>query len=71
MGVEVVATRLTGTYPCGTSAGAPTVIKRGWGGTQPCDCDDKGQFLNCKGVPQLHGSTPLQLHNARRGNATR
>ena len=56
MGLEVVATKLTGTYPCGTAAGAPSVIKRGWGGSLPCDCDPKGQFLNCNGVPQLQGS---------------
>ena len=61
---QVLAVKLTGTYPCGTSAGAPPVITRGWGGGQPCTCDPKGQFLNCNGVPQLTVSL------RRRANST-
>ena len=50
MGLEVVAVKLVGTYPCGASTGAPASIRSGWGATQPCTCDSKQQFLNCKGV---------------------
>ena len=74
MGVEVVATKLTGTYPCGTSTGAPAVIRKGWRGSQVCDCNPKGQFLNCKGVPSLeHPRSPpasdLVETHARAGGA--
>lgn len=50
MGLEIVATKLVGTYSCGAAAGAPAVITRGWGGSKPCDCDVRKQYLNCKGV---------------------
>ena len=50
MGLEVVAVKLVGTYPCGAPTGAPASMRSGWGATQPCTCDPKEQFLNCKGV---------------------
>ena len=53
MGVEVLAVKLTGTYPCGTSTGAPASIRAGWEGSRQCDCNPKAQFLNCNGVPSL------------------
>ena len=57
MGLEVVATRLTGTFACGQKAGGvPASIRMGWGGSRSCDCDNSKQFLNCKGVPLLSRS---------------
>ena len=57
MDLEIVACKLTGTYPCTTTKGAPDVIKAGWGGSKPCVCDNTAgtkanpTFLNCQGVP--------------------
>ena len=69
MGVEVLATKLTGTYPCGTPAGAPNVITRGWSGGTACTCNPKAQFLNCQGVPSREGSG---VHSSMpRGKAAR
>ena len=42
--------KLIGTYACGVATGAPAAMRSGWGATQPCVCDPKQQFLNCKGV---------------------
>ena len=53
MGVEIVATRLVGTYACGDANGAPDTIRRGWQASQPCKCDNSYQFLNCDGVPRM------------------
>ena len=71
MGVEVLAVKLTGTYPCGTAAGAPSVITHGWGGGTACTCDPKAQFLNCQGVPSLEGHrhTP-HLHGMGAGHGS-
>ena len=35
MGVEIVATRMVGTYACGGQTGAPDTIKSGWAGSNP------------------------------------
>ena len=57
MGLEIVATKLVGTYACGQQAGgAPPTIRKGWGGSTACDCDNSKQFLNCQGVPLLSAS---------------
>lgn len=53
MGVEIIACKLVGTYACCTQAGAPNVIKAGWQGSRPCLCDNKHDFINCQGVPDL------------------
>jgi hypothetical protein len=53
MGMEIVATKLAGTYPCGAKLGAPDIIKAGWQATRICTCDNSLKFLNCQGVPQL------------------
>ena len=58
MGVEIVATRLVGTYTCTTSAGAPNNIRAGWLASRVCNCDNSYQFLNCDGVPRLSVQDP-------------
>jgi hypothetical protein len=50
MGFEIVAVKLTGTYPCGAVGGAPSSIRRGWRASLACTCDPKQQFLNCQGI---------------------
>ena len=64
MGLEVVAVKLVGTYACGDVKGAPSVVRKGWGASETCICDNKKQFLNCAGVPTMSA-------NLRRANATR
>jgi hypothetical protein len=51
MGLEILAVKLVGKYSCGTPAGAPSSIRTGWQASKPCHCDNKHEFLNCKGVP--------------------
>lgn len=53
MGVEIVAVKMVGKYACGSAAGAPSSIKRGWAASSGCSCDNSKQFLNCKGTPEL------------------
>jgi hypothetical protein len=57
MGVEIVATKLTGTYPCGSVSGAPATIKAGWLATRKCQCHNSNNFINCDGVPALMSNT--------------
>ena len=72
MGLEVVAVKLTGTYPCGTANGAPPTIRRGWGGSSACKCDPKKQFLNCEGVPPppAEWNDPFGDETMRKGQHT-
>jgi hypothetical protein len=61
MGVEIVAVKLVGTYPCGTASGAPPSIRSGWKASATCKCNPKDQFLNCDGLPSI--SRPAGRHN--------
>jgi len=61
MGVEIVGTKLVGTYACTTAVGAPDSIRRGWGASQTCVCDNTLQFLNCAGVPRLSAQNPTDI----------
>jgi len=56
MGLEILATRLVGTYACAAASGAPDTIKAGWQATRACYCDSQKQFLNCQGVPAEVGN---------------
>merc|ERR1711920_954840 len=61
MGLEILGTKLVGTYPCGGATGAPASIRAGWQASKPCDCDAKQQYLNCKGIAmQQFSQTPLR-----------
>jgi len=51
MGLEIVGARLVGTYACASSSGAPSSIRSGWEGVNPCTCDNGQTFLNCREVP--------------------
>lgn len=51
MGLEIVAAKLMGTYPCGTRFGAPGIIRAGWQASRTCKCSNSQAFLNCDGVP--------------------
>lgn len=52
MGLEIVGTKLVGTYPCGSPTGNIDTIKAGWQGSKPCSCDNSATFLACQGFPQ-------------------
>lgn len=52
MGMEILGCKLVGTFACGTAAGAPSSIKTGWMASRACTCDNKNNFLNCKGGPE-------------------
>ena len=67
MNVEVVATRLVGTYACGDKAGRSDQLRAGWGASRPCECDNSRQNVNCGGLAQLlpslaHGNASAGLH---------
>jgi hypothetical protein len=53
MGLELVGTRMVGTYACGGAAGAPSTIRSGWAASRACSCDNRKDYLNCEGVPEL------------------
>jgi hypothetical protein len=53
MGMEILGTKLVGTYSCTFSGGAPDVIKSGWQASKACTCDNSKKFLNCQGVPEV------------------
>lgn len=53
MGMELLATKLTGTFACGAEAGAPPSIRSGWQASRACVCDNSVNFLNCQGTPAL------------------
>lgn len=53
MAMEIVGTKLVGTYSCGTPSGAPSSIRAGWEASRSCVCDNHNNFLNCQGVPVL------------------
>jgi len=61
MGLEIVATRLVGTYSCGTKDGAPSEIRAGWHASRPCSCSNKLQYLNCQ-VNASHSNSSA-VHN--------
>jgi hypothetical protein len=54
MNLEIVAVKLVGTYPCGTSAGAPSSIRAGWKASQACKCDNKETYSNCAVASNEH-----------------
>ena len=56
LGLEIVAVKMIGTYACGSSAGAPSPLRRGWAAASACSCDNSKQFLNCNGTPELQAS---------------
>lgn len=60
MGLEIVGTKLVGTYACTAPQGAPSNIKKGWKASRACVCDNSKGYLNCQGVPQmgLHAQAP-------------
>ena len=72
MGVEVLATRLVGTYPCGAADSTPASFRSGWRASAPCSCDPKAQFLNCRGVPAVStlGRWRGRVGESARGNLT-
>ena len=51
--VEVVATKLVGFHPCGSSDGVSPLIRSGWKGRGACSCNNSqvGGFINCAEVP--------------------
>lgn len=51
LNIEILATKLVGTYACTTSSGAPNAIKAGWHASKACVCDNSQQHLNCKDLP--------------------
>lgn len=66
MGLEIVATKMVGTYACGAASGAPTTIKRGWDAQDPCKCDNTKQFMNCAGTPTMRTGMTAALRAGRR-----
>mmetsp|Transcript_19907 Transcript_19907/g.50647 ORF Transcript_19907/g.50647 Transcript_19907/m.50647 type:complete len:203 (+) Transcript_19907:808-1416(+) len=47
MNIEIVATKLQGTYACGSQDKPDTnVMRSGWA-SAPCDCDNALRFTNC------------------------
>lgn len=66
MGVEIVGTKLVGTFACTSSVGAPSTVKAGWQASRECACDNSRNFLNCNGVPTL--SINLIARSARHGD---
>ena len=47
MNMEIVATRLVGTYPCGQAHGTAAALRAGWNGEKPCKCDPNNPNCNC------------------------
>jgi hypothetical protein len=47
MNIEILASKLVGTYACTTADGAPDEIKAGWEGSKVCVCDNTHNILNC------------------------
>ena len=47
MNMEIVATRLVGTYPCGQAQGTAAALRAGWNGDKPCKCDPSNPNTNC------------------------
>ena len=62
MNVEVVATRMVGTYACGDKAGRSEQLRAGWGASRACECDNSRPNVNCGGLAQL--LPPLAHGNA-------
>lgn len=50
LNIEILATKLVGTYACTAAKGAPAPIKAGWKGSKACKCDNSQKFLNCNGL---------------------
>ena len=68
MGVEIVGTRLVGTYACCASDGAPSTIRAGWQASRTCTCDNSDVYLNCEGVPRVEDQRPAAIPFARPAN---
>ena len=47
MNIEIVMTRLVGSYPCGQLVGTAKALRAGWHGTKPCKCDPNNPNTNC------------------------
>mgnify|MGYP006145097855 FL=1 len=47
MNMEIVATKLVGSYPCGQAQGTATELRAGWNGNKPCKCDPNNPNTNC------------------------
>lgn len=45
--IEIVATRLVGYHACASSTGSSPLIRSGWRGVRPCNCNNSIDFLNC------------------------
>merc|ERR1712003_454796 len=50
LNIEILASRLVGTYACTAPNGAPDSIKAGWEGSKDCQCDNSQKVLNCNGL---------------------
>lgn len=64
MGFEIVGVKLVGAYSCGSSQGAPDVIRKGWAHSNKCVCNNKHEFLNCDGVPSKDSALDSPLLDA-------
>ena len=50
--LEIVATALSGVYPCASSDGRSALLHTGWSAAAPCTCNNsRGLFLHCDEVP--------------------
>merc|ERR1712194_778899 len=47
MNVEIVATKLIGTYSCGQAQGTASALRAGWNGDKACSCDPSNPNTNC------------------------
>lgn len=45
--IEIVSTKLTGSYACTSSTGRSPLIRAGWRAALPCTCDNTKDYLNC------------------------
>ena len=50
---ELVSTKLKGMYACASSDGKSSLIRKGWMGSEACECDEAKGYINCNGVPFL------------------
>jgi hypothetical protein len=59
MNFEIVSTKLKGMYSCTSSDGQSPLLRTGWQGANPCNCDNSQNNLNCKGLPIEPVKPPL------------
>jgi hypothetical protein len=54
MNIEIVATKLVGTYSCGSAGAAPQSLRGGWH-SKPCSCTNQEDTINCGEHQALRG----------------